>query len=251
MKVISKITASCAVIATAMLAVSCVKQSGKEVATEQNNYSNKAFVQVYNATLSSARNYVYVDGNAVTGAALAYGGTFPSTPSNFAVTSGVRAFLIRDTLSATTQIPMSFAENFEANKNYTVFMYDSITNPKQKTVVNNILLPDDTTSRIRFANFIYTTTAVPNVDLFSVRRGTNVFTNVPITDVTGYIPHPSSSKTVENDTLRVYEAGTANLLATLNGFAPVRKRSYTVVFRGRYQSTSGTPIRTISTFSSN
>jgi hypothetical protein len=251
MKVTSIITTCSAVIVSALLAISCVKQTGKEVATEQTDYTNKAFVQVYNGTLTSARNYVYVDGNPVTGALLAYGSTFPSTPSNFAITSGLRAFLIRDTSGTSTQPPMSFAESFEANQNYTIFMYDSSTTPKQKTVKNDILFPGDTTSRIRFANFIFSKTAVPNVDLFSVKRNANVFTNVNITDVTNYVPHPSSSKTVENDTLYVRETGTANLLATLNGFAPVRKRSYTLVFRGRYQSTSGTVVRTLSSFSSN
>ena len=252
MKVTTIITTCSAIIVSALLAVSCVKQTGKEVALEQYDYSSKAFVQVYNGTLNSARNYVYVDGNAVTGAALAYAATFPSTPSNFSVTSGIRAFLIRDTLSTTTQPPMSFAESFESNQNYTIFMYDSLTTPKQKTVRNNIIFPDDTTSRIRFANFIFTKTAVPNVDLFSVKRNANVFTNVSITDVTGYIPHPSSSKTVENDTLFVRETGTLNLLATLNGFAPVRKRSYTLVFRGRYQTTGTTGVaRLLSSFSSN
>lgn len=239
-------------IASALLTVSCVKQTGKEVALEQYNYNNKALVQVYNATLNSVRNYVYVDGNAVTGAAVAYAATFPSTPSLFAVTSGVRAFLIRDTLLTSTQPPLSFAESFEANQNYTIFMYDSLTTPKQKTVKNNIVIPDDTTSRIRFANFIFTKTAVPNVDLFSVKRNANVFTNVAITEVTNYVPHPSARNTAENDTLHVRETGTMNLLCSLNGFAPVRKRSYTLVFRGRYQTTGTTGVaRLLSSFSSN
>ncbi len=251
MKLTTILTTCSAVLITALLAVSCVKKAGLAVALANADYSNKAFVQVYNGTLTSARNYVYVDGLPVTGAALAYGSTFPSTPSSFAITSGYKAFLIRDTLSTTTQPLMSFGENFEANKQYTIFMYDSSTTPKQKTVGNDIIFPDDTTSRIRFANFIFTKTAVPNVDLFSVKRNANVFTNVQITDVTNYVPHPSSSKTAENDTLFVRETGTANLLATLNGFAPIRKRSYTLVFRGRYQSTSGTVVRTLSSFSSN
>jgi hypothetical protein len=95
MKLTKIITAFSAVIVLALLAVSCTKQTGKEVALEQNNFTNKAFVQVYNAVLSSTRNYVYVDGSAVTGAALAYTSTFPSTPSLFVVNAGVRAFLIR------------------------------------------------------------------------------------------------------------------------------------------------------------
>jgi len=253
MKLTTIVTACSFVVVTAFLAVSCVKEIGKEVALEQTDYSSKAFVQVYNGTLSSARNYIYVDGAPVNGASLAYAATFPATPALFAITSGYRAFLIRDTSSTIlTQPAMSFAENFQATANYTIFMYDTLTSPKQKIVQNNIIIPTDTSARIRFANFIFSTTAVPNVDLFSVRRAANIFTNVPITDVTSYIPHPSSSKTVENDTLYVRETGTLVTLATLNGFAPVAKRSYTLVFRGRYQTTGTTGIaRLLSSFSSN
>ncbi len=250
MKLTTKITACCAVVASAMLAFSCVKQTKKESALEQTDFSNKAFVQVYNGTLNAARNYIYVDGNAVTGAALAYGSTFPSTPSLFAVTSGVRAFLIRDTSSTIlTQPPMSFGQNFEASKSYTIFMYDTAGSPKQKTVINDIIFPDDTTSRIRFANFVYSKNAIPNMDLFSVKRNANVFTNVATTEVTNYLPHPSSSTTVQNDTLYVRATGTTTNLATLNGFAPIRKRSYTLIFRGSYQAAS--PAKTLSSFSSN
>lgn len=235
-------------IAAAMLVTSCVKDKGKEVATEDYSFSNKSFVQVFNGTLNSARNYVYVDANAVTGAALAYASTFPATPASFAIPSGFKAVVIRDTLSTTTQPSMSFAETFQGGANYTIFMYDTLTSPKQKTVQNNIIIPDDTTARVRFANFIYTKTAVPNVDIFSLKRNANVFTNVQITDVTDFVPYASSL----NDTLYVRETGTTNLLATLNGFNPVRKRSYTLVFRGRYQTTGTTGVaRLLSAFANN
>jgi hypothetical protein len=253
MKVKTIINTCGIVIATALLAVSCVKETGKEVALEQTDFTNKAFVQVYNATISSLRNYVYVDGTPVTGAPLVYAATFPSTPSNFSIPGGFRAFLIRDTSSTIlTQPAMTFAENFQANNNYTIFMYDTLTSPKQKTVVNNIIIPTDTTSRVRFANFIFSTSAVPNVDIFSVKKNANVFTNIAVTDVTEYIPYASSSKTVENDTLYVRETATSNLLATLNGFAPVRKRSYTLIFRGSYKTAGTTGVaRLLSSFSSN
>jgi len=251
MKLTTILTACSSVIATAFLASSCVKETGKEVAMEMTDYSSKSFIQVYNGTVGAARNQYHVDGARVTGGPQAYGGTFPATPSLFAVTSGFRAFLVYDTLVTTTQPPMSFAENLQMGANYTIFMYDTLNSPKQKIVQNNIIIPSDTTSRIRFANFIFSKTAVPNVDLFSVKRNANVFTNVNITEVTNYIPHPSSRNTAQNDTLYVRETGTMVTLATLTGFAPVQKRSYTLVFRGRYQSTTGTPIRTLSSFSSN
>lgn len=269
MKVTTILQTCSAVIASALLAVSCVKETGKEVALEQYDYSNKAFVQVYNGTLTSTRNYIYVDGTPVNGASLNYGATFPSTPSNFAITSGLRAFLIRDTSSTIlVQPPMSFGENFQANANYTIFMYDTVNAVKQKTVTNSIVIPSDTTSRIRFANFAYSPFTIPAVDIFSVKLNANVFSNVSTTEVTGYIPYASSSKTVENDTLyvRIAGSGTNLMNRTVAGtppvttlspvqliVAPVRLRSYTLIFRGGYRTdlNGAATVRTLSLFSSN
>jgi hypothetical protein len=121
--------------------------------------------------------------------------------------------------------------------------------PKQKTVKNDIIIPDDTTARVRFANFIYSKTPVPNVDLFSVKRNANVFTNVATTDVTGYIPFNSAVTNATADTLMVRETGTTILLAQLNTYLPIRKRSYTLVLRGSYKA--ATPAKTLSSFSGN
>lgn len=251
MKFNKLIILSIGTVAVSLLYLSCSRTKIDLVAATNSSFTNKALIQVYNGTLTSARNYIYVDGNAVTGAAVNYGATFPSTPSNFSVTSGTRAFLIRDTLAATTQLPMSFGEYLEASRYYTIFMYDTVNSPKQKIVSNDIIVPDDTTARVRFANFIFSKTAVPNVDLFSVKRNANVFTNVAMNDVTNYVPFNSAVTTATADTLLVRETGTLNLLAQLNAYMPIRKRSYTLVFRGRYQSTSGAVVRTLSSFSNN
>ena len=268
MKLTTKITACSFVIASSLLAVSCVKQTGKEVATEQTDFSNKAFVQVFNSSINTtARNYVYVDGNPVNGASVAYAASFPatSTPAYFSVNSGIRAFLIRDTLVGSVQPPMSFAENFEVLKYYTIFMYDTSTLVKQKTVINNIIIPADNTARLRFANFAYSPVALPAAfDIFSVKRNANVFTNVSLTEVTDYIPYTAAL----TDSFYIRLTGTTtnlqnfvpsttsppgafvNILATLN---PTSKRSYTLIFRGGYRaitSTNGT-VRTLSTFANN
>lgn len=235
-------------VVVAGFAWGCVKEKGKEVAQENTTFTDKSFVQVHNGILNASRNYIYVDAVPVTGTALAYNSLFPSTPSNFSVTEGFRMFLVRDTLSTTTQSQLSFAENLQAGNYYTIFLYDTLTSPKKKIVTNDIQIPADTTARVRFANFIFSRTAVPNVDIFSLKRSANVFTNVGITDVTSYIPYASAL----NDTLYVRETGTTNLLATMNGFNPVQKRSYTLVFRGRYQTTGTTGIaRLLTSFSSN
>lgn len=242
------IIAASTVVLVCCLGWGCKKDKGKEVAFENTTFTDKSFIQVHNGILNAARNYIYVDAVPVNGAALAFNSTFPATPSNFSVTNGFRAFLVRDTSSTATQVPLSFAENLQAGTYYTIFLYDTLTSPKKKIVANDIQIPTDTTARVRFANFIFSRTAVPNVDIFSLKRNANVFTNVGITDVTGYVPYASAL----NDTLYVRETGTTNLLATMNGFNPVQKRSYTLVFRGRYQTTGTTGIaRLLTSFSSN
>ncbi len=230
-------------IAATLFLASCTKTFDEKV-EQQRNFSNSSILQVYMGTVSASRNYVYVDSKPVNGAAIAFGGVFPATGYGFSVPIGVRAFLIRDTLTAATQTPLSFAENMQPNKNYTIFMYDTINAAKQKTVETAIVIPADSTARLRFANFIFSKNAVPAVDVFSKRRNQNIFTNVSVTDVTNFIPYASKL----TDTLSVRATGTTTDLAVLNGITPTEKRSYTIVFRGRYETTSGTIARTLSSF---
>jgi hypothetical protein len=260
MKLTDIIIASGVAITVTLLATSCVKDRGKEVATEDYAFTNKAFVQVFNGTVGSTRNYVYVDAAPVTGAPLAYGTTFPATPADFALTSGFRSFLIRDTLSTSTQVPMSFAETLQGAANYTIFMYDTTTTAKQKIVTNAIQIPDDTTARLRFANFIYNPTDIGAFDIFSLKRNANVFTNVSVTDVTSFIPYASSL----TDTFYIRAAGTTTNLQNKNSTTglftdiigilnPVRKRSYTLIFRGSYRAniSNAATVRGLSAFANN
>lgn len=260
-----KITAGL-VFSISMLAVSCKKDTNqKEVAMESRGLTDKALVQVFDATLGSARNYVYVDGVPVNGASITYLSTFPTSPSpNFAVASGLRAFLIRDTSATTTQPAMSLAESLQPAGNYTLFTYDTLTTVKNKLVNTTIIFPSDTTARLRFANFAYSPNAIPAVDIFSKRLNTNIFSNIAVTDVTNFIPFDSRRA----DTLIVREAGTGVDLQnrTVSGtpavttFSPVqiivgltRKRSYTLIFRGGYRTdlTTATTVRGLTIFSNN
>jgi len=257
-------------VALSFLYMSCYKSNIKMVSAANTDFTSKALVQVYNGTLLSLRNYVYVDGNAVTGAPLVYGATFPSTPANFSATSGIRAFLIRDTSSTIlTQPIMSFSESLAPNKYYTLFMYDTVTTPKQKIVTNDIIIPADTTARLRFANFIYNPgvpagSSLSSFDIFSVKRSANIFTNVQLTDVTGYIPYASAL----TDTFYIRTTGSTtnlqnfvpsttsppgvfvNIQAILT---PTQKRSYTLIFRGGYRATvtTNSTLRALSIFSNN
>jgi hypothetical protein len=275
MKFTKQIITSGAIITTVVLFfLSCKREVGKEVATEQTNFNNSAIIQIYNASVPSPaatdprRNYVYVDGNPITGAPIAFGSFFPSSSTGASLTGGFKQFLIKDTISTSTQPPISFSETFQAGKSYTIFMYDTFTAIKQKTVETIIQIPADTTARVRFANFIYSPTAFPgNFDIFSVKRNAVIFSNIATTEITNFIPYASaltdtfyvrlngSSANLQN----VDTTGKPTILDIQAILTPTRLRSYTLIFRGGYKSsanktTTGTAIgsaRTLSTFANN
>lgn len=265
MKLIKIFILGFGVASVSSLCLSCSKKY-TQVASADNNIANSTMVQVFDAAVKSSRNYVYVDGLPVSGAALAFGGVFPATAYAFKIGSGPKAFLIKDTLPTSTQPPMSFVEVLLTGRSYTIFTYDTFTIIKQATVLNNIIVPKDTTARLRFANFIYNSTtatnptpaALPNVDVYSYKRipgtpsypGTQtfpdftgltpVFANVPTYSVTDFIPYASGL----NDTLYVVATGTTSPLIVkqlVTSLTPTR--SYTAAYNGSYKGT-----RAISTF---
>lgn len=237
MKLTKIIKTGGAIMAGLIAFSACQKKEGKEVAFEQNDFTTKSVLQVINASIPNAatdprRVYVYVDSRPVNGAALAFASMFPSSGSGFAVTAGYSTFLVRDTATTATQPQISFAENFQAGKAYTIFLYDTFTAVKQKTVQTDIVIPSDTTARLRFANFVYHPTQIPGIDIFSKKRNQFVATNLQVTQVTDYMPYASSLA----DSFIVSENGNpSNLLDTLV-FNPTRKRSYTLVFMGRWRT---------------
>lgn len=239
MKSIKIFASGVILLLTAVLVSSCEKSFDQKL-TEQTNFNGSTIAQVHMAMVGASRNYLYVDATQVTGALMATGSVFPSSGYGFSLTPGLRAFLLRDTLTATTQVPFTFAENMQIGRHHTIFIYDTITSPKQKTVVDNIVIPSDTSARLRFANFIYSPFVIPAVDVFSWKINANLWTNIPVTGVTEFIPYPS----LVTDTLYIRETGTANLLlkVTLTG-GVTPKRNYTLSYRG---SNSGT--RTVSLF---
>ena len=240
MKFLKKINIIVWILAASAVYISCTKET-PHIATPETDFSSAASVQVFSATVKATRNYVYIDGTPVSGTALAYGGIFPGTAYSFKVGAGARSITIKDTLPATTQAPLTFTQTMEAGKSYTIFTYDTITSTKQATVLNNIVVPTDTSSRLRFANFIYNTTPVANVDVYSFRKpGTAVFANVATNQVTEFIPYASGT----TDTLYVYAAGTTSPLIVKQVIPSfVATRSYSSVYNGSYRGT-----RAISTF---
>ena len=247
---------------------SCKKETDPKY-TEQTSFNNSSVVQLYMAMQNASRNYLHVDNKPVNGASIVTGAVFPAVTPGFAVEGGFRAFLLRDTLTAATQLPLSFAENMQVNKRYTIFVYDTISAPKQKTVETNIVVPSDNSARLRFANFVYSPTAIPAVDIFSKKQNATIFTNVQISEATNFISIPSGI----TDTFYIRSTGTGTNLQNYRQcnptsfvdiiaiLTPQAKRSYTLVFRGGYRASnvftscpsSGTPpsnpsIRQLSVF---
>ncbi len=250
MKTIKTYIGGIAVLALAGIGLVACEKTFDEKLTTNSDLNNKTTVQVFNAIVNSNRTHVFIDGKRVTGATITQGTIYPSITPGFAVEGGLRPFLVRDTNAVTTQVPLSFAENMQVSKHQTIFVFDTITSPKQKTVVDDIVVPDDTTARIRFAYFAYNPlTLPPALDVYSVKRGANIFTNVQLTDVTSFIPFASGL----TDTLLIRPTGTTNNLQnfTISGtppvttwadirmiFTPTIKRSYTVTFWGSYRTTN-------------
>ena len=228
-----------------LVLLSCEKTFDDKIPVNQ-NLGNTSSVQVFIATTNAARNLVMVDGKRISRPTLASGSSFPiaiypsvTSGTYFSVPGGLRGFQILDTAATTTQKPLIFSANMEVNKVYTIFAYDTITNPKQITVETKIEIPQDTTARLRFANFIYDANAVPAVDVFSRRMNQVIFSTVSRTGVTDFITIPS----LGTDSFYIREAGTTNVLATYpnavstTSFSPTMKRSYTLVYRGSHRGT--------------
>lgn len=245
-------------LVTALMVIGCAKDNGApRRATEDMDLGNKAMMQAYFATVNASRNAIYVDGALTSGAVIASGGIFPtaSTAYAFALTSGLHTLQVRDTLRTATQVPLTFPIDVRPTKSYTIFLYDTISSPKQKMVENNVTAVNDGMARIRVANFIYSKVDLPGIDIYSAVQKTNIATNVKITDVTEFIPYTPNI----SDTFSVRFTGTTTDLvnyipATLPALPtpvaikaalnPRADRYYTLVFRGSYTTTTNSAAQT-------
>ena len=244
MKSLMNIKSITIALASMIMLAACEKEY-KSILTEETNLGNTAFVKFHNAIINSNRTYIYSDMVPLNGATIAYGGLFPSlSPSYTALAAGTRAIAIRDTLAPSTQYPISFNAPMTAGTFYTIFAYDSLNAPQYKVIQDNIQVFNDTAARVRFANFPFSTTAMPNVDIFSQKQQANIFTNISTAAVTDFI----SFRANISDTLYVRPTGTTNNLTQLNGLVATAKRNYTVIFRGSYRTTAGAAARTLTSF---
>ena len=238
----SSIILSLTVIALTAL-FSCEK-TFTPIVSEDTALGDRAQVKYANFVVNSNRNYVFIDNRVISGTASAFTNIYPSgASSNMLIAPGSRTFVIRDTLRTSTQVQISLPSTLEAGAFYTMFTYDSLNNAKAKIFRDWFLPTTDTTANVRFANFGYNPTGVPNVDVYSARRQANIFSNVTFTNMTDFVPFRAASL----DTLYIRQAGTTTNLVTLNGFNPLARRNYTIALRGSMRLTSGTLARGVTT----
>ncbi len=229
------------IIAVIGLLTACKKDFDGR-ASESVGTENKAFIRIVSGSLGAARNFATLDGALLNGTPLSMGGIFPgaSTVTAFAtILPGARTIRVYDSSAVPQQTPVSISATFDAGKFYTVYTYDT-SNAVKALIQNDVFtVPSDTTANVKFVNIIYSSSAVPNVDLYSRRKRANIASNIAPLASSNYIPHISGL----TDTLEVRATGTTTALAIFNGHTFNAKRTYNVVFRGRYQSTSGTMSR--------
>ena len=227
------------IIASVVLSA-CKKDDWVRPTPEINDLSNKGFLKVYNATVGSpAATNIYVNNTLVTGAFVGFTGLFPASVAYAAIDPGTASVVIKDT-AATPKINLTASLTGEAGKYYTLFTYDTLASAKYKIIQDTIVKPADTSARIRFANFVFSSVTIPNVDIYSQNLKVNILTNITKEEITTFINHPSQ----KTDTFYVRATGTTTNLSGVS-FNPGVKRSYTLIFRGRYQTTTGTSARTI------
>lgn len=262
MKLLKNIFLALAVIAILILVDACRKPYSyiQNVDTDLSNNSSTA--QIFGACARMARNYAYVDGKQVSGSTLAFGGVFPGAAYSITLTPGAHSILLKDTLSTTLQVPVTYSQVFDLGKFYTLFLYDTTASPKVLAVKNDIIIPLDTSCRLRFANFIYNPTPVANVDVYAFRNipgtpvfaagnpvltgNTPIFTNIATNTVTDFIPFAS----LRTDTLYVVATGTTTPIIAkqlVQSLTPTR--SYTSAYIGSFRSAAtGKSVTTFATY---
>jgi hypothetical protein len=249
MKLLKNIFLTLIVIAVIVFANACRKPYSYIQDVDTSINTTTATVQIFGACNKIVRNFVFVDGVKVSGSALAFGGIFPGAAYSITLTPGAHSIIVRDTLSTTTQLPVTISQNFDAGKFYTIFTHDTITAPKVLAVQNKITIPTDTSCMLRFANFIYNPTPVANVDVYSFRNipgipvfvggnpvlttSTPIFANIATNTVTDFKPYSS----LRTDTLYVFPAGLkTGLLAKQLVQSLTPTRSYTSAYIGSFVS---------------
>jgi hypothetical protein len=220
-------------LALVVMNYSCRKENGDITPTK--DVERQAYIQWFNGTLNSTRNFIYVNGVQINGNTNSFGSLFPSSSYAFAVYSGSSGILIKDTLSTSTQVAQNFVQTLNTQQSYSIFTYDTITSPKRLIVENaNFVYPNDNKARVRFLNIIYNPTPPPAVDIFSVNSNSTIATGISVAQLTNFLLFDPGVA----DTWQVRQTGTTTVMASfsLSSTSLIKKRFYTFVYRGSHRA---------------
>lgn len=175
--------------------------------------------------------------NGTAAQALSYGGVWPSSSVYGLIPSGNTPYYLVMNRVNTSAIPTpnagdtvtSLSYDFQANKFYSVFLIDTAPSPKTFVVEDIITVPAALKYRARFGNLGMNPT--DTFDIFSVRAGANIATNLSIKQMTSFSEFDVPALA---DTFYLRKKGTTTPnVSSVFGFSPTSLRSYTFFVRGK------------------
>lgn len=210
-----------------------------------------AFRQVFNGSDSFS---VYLNGPRVNGTFLSYNSIFPTTTNLYAaVPAGPQN--IRITVAGKTLLDSTLAtinKNLTPGSYYSFIITDSAlsTNEaKQMWLTDNFAFTDTSSINVRFVDAVINDPV--SVDVYSYKKGANIFSNIKPATATTFITLPYTS----TDTIYVRNAGTQTeitRLAVVSGTSTAinRTRAYTLLYKGQNGAT-GTKARALTFYANN
>lgn len=253
----NKIALSLFIIAVAF--GSCKKVQRTAFITDGDYMTGMARLKVVYAAPGLRAMNIVVASAKLNGTSLTYGSVFPSpnTNSDYSVVpagTGAVSLIYPATAARPDSVYKTLTYAFLGDRNYSLIITDSVARPNKAIFLTDDFAPmtDSGYYKLRFINAMANATAA--VDLYSMRQGTNIASNIPYSGATPFIKlqmkttfTPSGAIT-NTDTLIMRTAGTATELARINGFLPPNQRAINVYARGSFTATSGTAARGLQTY---
>lgn len=247
------------ILLSAAVITGCKKVQRTGLIEQGYNPAGTARLKVVYAAPGLKPMNVLVNGLKINGANLSYGSVFPtpSTNSDYSVVTagtGSVSMIYPATAVRPDSVYKALPYAFLGDKYYSLIITDSVARTGKAIFLTDEFggLTDSGYYKLRFVNAMANATS--NVDVFSVRQGVNIASNVPYTGATAFVKLQikgfisGTGALVTTDTLIMRNAGTATELARLNGFAPSNQRSITLYARGNYTLSSGTTARSLQTY---
>ena len=239
---------------------SCSKQTAMDHVAGTNSPTGSAFLKIVHyapafrlATNKSDSVNIFLNDVKLNGSFLTFGSMFPSTTNLYAaVPAGVTSLKISTTgiLTPDSIAVVSMSKILEPGKYYSLIITDSVLNAsptKQIFTQDNFFISDTSTFTMRLVHAILNDTTGKNIDVYSTRRASNIFSNISPGTVTDFTVQPYNFIT---DTIIVRRAGGSFELARLSTAANplARQRAYTLVYKGTPSTTTAPKGRALLTY---